>query len=82
MIQHLLVAIIFALCLWFVIRRIAHTVNRAKNNDPRCLTCNDAHCPLRHTREASQCTCQGTKTTKKRQKEHLLQKKAESMKEA
>ena len=66
MLQHLFVAIIFVLCLWMVIHRIARTVARARNNAPRCLTCTDTHCPLRHSNEPSTCTCKGTKAEKKR----------------
>ena len=75
MIQHLLVVLIFVLCLWFVIRRIAHTVNRAKNNDPRCITCSEAHCPMLHTRKTSQCTCQDTGLPKSDQKRIYCKKK-------
>ena len=65
MLQHLLVTIIFILCLWMVIRRIARTVKRARNNDPRCLTCSDTHCPLRRTHESAQSTCHNKKTGEK-----------------
>ena len=66
MLQHLLVIIIFALCLWIVIRRIIRMVRRARNNDARCLTCSETNCPLRHTHKSNQCTCGDTETGKKR----------------
>lgn len=45
--QHLIVALIFALCLYIIVRRIARMVSRAKKGDSRCSTCTDASCPLR-----------------------------------
>ena len=47
MLQHTLVGLIFAACLWHVIRRIARSIKRVRNNDPCCLTCTDTACPLR-----------------------------------
>ncbi len=45
--QHLIVIIIFALCLFWVVRRIIRTVSQAKKGDARCATCTETSCPLR-----------------------------------
>lgn len=45
--QHFIVIVIFALCLFWVVRRIVRMVSRAKKGDPRCTTCTETSCPLR-----------------------------------
>ena len=47
MLQHLIVLIIFAVCLCLVVRRIVRIVLRARKDDPRCDTCTETSCPLR-----------------------------------
>jgi flagellar biogenesis protein FliO len=49
MFQHLIVALVFALCLYFVAQRIVRIVSRARKNEQRCETCTEASCPLRQT---------------------------------
>ena len=61
MLQHLLVTLVFALCLYFVVRRIVHFVSRVKQNDVRCNTCTETSCPLRKAGGAKQCECGGMK---------------------
>ena len=45
--QHIVVILVFALCLFWVVRRIVRMVSRAKKGDPRCATCTETSCPLR-----------------------------------
>ena len=47
--QHLIVILIFALCICFVVLRIVRMVSRAKKGDARCLTCTEESCPLHGT---------------------------------
>ena len=49
MFQHLVVVLVFILCLYFVVQRIARIVSRARKNEQRCETCTEASCPLRQT---------------------------------
>lgn len=58
MFQHLIVVLVFALCLYFVVRRIVRIVAHAKKNEPRCETCTELSCPLRQT--VKKCSCKGT----------------------
>ena len=64
--QHLIVAIIFALCLYLVIRRIARIVSRARKGDPRCDTCTETNCPLHqaYAKRSCDCGCGGAKKEK------------------
>lgn len=55
--QHLIVAIIFAICLYLAIRRVARTISRARKGDPRCDTCTETNCPLHQGYEHSLCNC-------------------------
>ena len=55
--QHLIVAIIFAICLYLVIHRVARTISRARKGDPRCDTCTETNCPLHQANEHSSCNC-------------------------
>ena len=66
--QHLLVTLIFAACLWLVISRIARMVARARNNDPRCLTCSETNCPLHKAQEMQKGKCGCCKTDEKEKK--------------
>ena len=56
MFQHLIVIAVFAICLYFVVRRIVRIVSRAKKNDPRCETCTETSCPLREAAK-KRCDC-------------------------
>ena len=49
MLQHLIVFIIFAVCMYFVIRGVVRIMARAKKNEPKCDTCTETSCPLRET---------------------------------
>lgn len=64
--QHLLVTLIFATCLWLVIRRIARTV--ARNNDSRCLTCSETNCPLHKAQDTQKRKCGCCETDEKEEK--------------
>lgn len=59
MLQHLIVALVFIVCLGLVIRRVIRMVTQARRGDARCLTCTETGCPLHHahTAQASQCSC-------------------------
>ena len=57
MVQHIIVAIVFAICLFLIIRRIAHIVANAKKGNPKCSTCTETQCPLRQTYNDSLCEC-------------------------
>ena len=77
MLQHIIVLIIFLMCLWIVIRDIAHMVRRARNNDPRCLTCSESNCPLRHLHKSSQCTFKDAVKGEKNDEKSVYRKKQE-----
>lgn len=64
--QHFIVAIVFALCLYWVIRRIAHIVSRARKGEPRCGTCTETNCPLHqaYANPSRDCDCGGAKKEK------------------
>lgn len=55
--QHLIVTLIFAVCLYLVIRRVARIISRARKGDPKCDTCTEADCPLRQANREVQCGC-------------------------
>lgn len=55
--QHLVVAVIFAICLYWVVRRILRTISRAKHNTPHCDTCTETSCPLREAAKKKKCDC-------------------------
>lgn len=61
MLQHLLVTLIFVVCLYVVIRRIARIVSSAKKGEPRCDTCTETSCPLRDAARNKKrgCSCGG-----------------------
>lgn len=45
--QHLVVALIFVICLYLVVRRVMRIISRAKHDTPHCDTCTETSCPLR-----------------------------------
>lgn len=45
--QHLLVTLIFAVCLILVLRRIVRIVKNARGGASHCDTCTEHSCPLR-----------------------------------
>ena len=55
--QHLVVALIFAICLYLVVRRVMRIISRAKHNTPHCNTCTETSCPLREATK-KKCTCE------------------------
>lgn len=68
MFQHLLVTLIFAACLYLVIRRIVRIVSSARKGNPRCDTCTETSCPLRDAARAKKrgcgCGCDESKPCK------------------
>ena len=66
MLQHLLVTLIFVVCLYVVIRRIARIVSSAKKGEPRCDTCTETSCPLRDAARNKKrgCGCGGSNPCK------------------
>lgn len=61
MLQHLLVTLVFALCIFFVVRRVVRFVSRTKRNEVRCDTCTEVSCPLRKVGKSKLCDCGGRK---------------------
>ena len=57
MFQHLVVGVLFLLCLYFVARRIVRVFSRTKHEDSHCCCCTETSCPL----------CQASQTNKNRQ---------------
>ena len=57
MLQHLLVILVFVLCLFFVVRRLVRFMFRAKRNEVGCNTCTEQSCPLRNVGK-KQCCCE------------------------
>ena len=44
--QHLLVGLVFALCLYWLIRHIVRYLSHVKKGKAKCSTCSDTSCPL------------------------------------
>lgn len=60
--QHLIVAIIFTVCLYLIIRRIVRFISRTRKGNLRCSTCSETSCPLHQAYESTgDCGCGGTK---------------------
>lgn len=58
MFQHVVVFVIFALCLYWVVRRIVRLMSRVKKGNPRCETCTEGSCPLRDASlKSKKCGC-------------------------
>lgn len=57
MLQHLLVTLIFAACLYVVVRRVVRIISSAKRGESRCDTCTEVSCPLRDAARAKKCGC-------------------------
>ena len=56
--QHFIVALIFALCLYWVVRRVVRIVSRAKKGDSACASCTEVSCPLRNASSlVKKCRC-------------------------
>ena len=53
--QHLVVALIFVICLYLVVRRVMRNISRAKHDTPHCDTCTETSCPLRETTKKAKC---------------------------
>jgi len=47
MMQHLIVSLIFVVCVGLVMRRIRRLMSQAKKNVAKCDTCTETSCPLR-----------------------------------
>ena len=61
--QHLIVIIIFAVCILLIIYRITQTISHAKKGAPHCNTCIEINCPLHQANVYSNnhCDYRGTK---------------------
>ena len=46
MIQHIIVGIIFIVCLYLVIRRVMRYLSQTKKEEARCNSCTEDTCPL------------------------------------
>ena len=46
MIQHIIIGIIFIVCLYFVIRRVMRYLSQAQKGEARCNNCTEDTCPL------------------------------------
>ncbi|MBR6628626.1 MAG: hypothetical protein IKL03_01520 [Bacteroidaceae bacterium] len=57
MLQHIIVSIVFAVCLYLVVRRVARIISRAKRGEAKCDTCTETDCPLRQAGKNAQCEC-------------------------
>ena len=58
MLQHLIVTLIFVVCLFFVVRRTARIISRAKKGASQCDTCTEVSCPLRNaSSKTKKCDC-------------------------
>lgn len=60
MTQHIIVSIIFAACLYLVVRRIARYISQAKKGDAQCSTCTEISCPLHHSTQSKKRNQRGT----------------------
>ena len=65
MFQHLIVTLIFAACLYLVIRRIVRYMSRAKKGNAKCSTCTETSCPLHEAYQARNCNCGCSEDTDK-----------------
>lgn len=52
MIQHLVVGVVFVVCLYLIVCRVVRIVSRAKRGDGGCDTCTDTSCPLREVKKS------------------------------
>lgn len=70
MIQHILVTLVFAVCLYWVVRSIARIVSSARKGESRCDTCTETTCPLRNATRTKDdgcncgCGCSASKSCK------------------
>lgn len=65
MIQHIIVGIIFIVCLYFVIRRVMRYLSQAKKGEARCNSCTEDTCPLYQAFQKKNCDCSDKETPKK-----------------
>lgn len=62
--QHIIVGIAFAICIYLIARRIIRIVSRAKRGEAKCYTCTETSCPLHKAYEAKTCSHETSKTKK------------------
>ena len=62
--QHIIVGIVFAVCIYLIARRIMRIVSRAKKGDAKCHTCTETSCPLHEAYETKKCCHETTKVKK------------------
>ena len=60
--QHFFVGLIFAVCLYWIIRYLVRYFSRAKKGGAQCGMCSETSCPLC---SAEKCDCGVEKQTKK-----------------
>lgn len=50
--QHLVVGVVFAVCLCLIVCRVVRIVSKSKRSDGGCSTCTDTTCPLREAKKS------------------------------
>ena len=65
MIQHIIVIIIFSVCLYIVIRHVIRRFSQAKKGNIKCGTCTEISCPLHQANQNKKCNCNGEADIKK-----------------
>ncbi len=72
MLQHLIVTLIFAVCLYFAARHVSRIISRPKKGEPKCSTCTETDCPLRQASKSSPCGCGCGETAAKGSKNNKI----------
>lgn len=62
--QHLIVTLIFAACLYLVIRRIVRYITQARKGNAKCYTCTETSCPLHEAYKKNNRNCKRRSTKK------------------
>lgn len=72
MLQHLIVTLIFAVCLYLAVRHVSRIISRAKKGESKCYTCTETDCPLRQVGKSSPCGCGCGETAAKGSKNNKI----------
>ena len=72
MLQHLIVTLIFAVCLYLAVRHVTRIISRAKKGESKCYTCTETDCPLRQASKSSSCGCSCGNTATKGSKNNKI----------
>ena len=46
LLQHLIVGIVFAICIYLIVRHMSRHASQTRKGNHQCCTCGDSSCPL------------------------------------